>query len=72
MLSKSSFCFIEILPSFASSSEPANIPAFPVLFKFIDDLKLSGISSEISFHSLRFPKNSFILLIPSSVLKQVT
>ena len=36
-------CFIDKFPSFASSKEPAKIPALPDLLFFDPDLKFQGI-----------------------------
>ena len=69
MSSKSLFCLILTLPSLTNSNEPAKIPACPVLFKSFVDLKFLGINSEIFFQSFNLPKKSFIVLIPSSVVK---
>ena len=62
-------CFIDILPSLASSKEPAKIPALPVRLKLLDLDKFSGSKSLIFFQSPNLPKNSLILFIPSSVVK---
>ena len=67
--SNNSFCFNDTLPSLTNSNDPANIPALPVFFKLGEFLKPDGTNSEIFFHSLRFPKNSLILLMASSVVK---
>ena len=58
-----------MVPSFASSSEPEKIPAFPVPIKLLGSLNLFGINSFIFFHSLNLSINFFITLIPSSVVK---
>ena len=58
-----------IFPSFESSKVAEKIPAFPVLFRFLDDKKLVGIKSFISFQSDSLPKKVLILLIPASVVK---
>ena len=49
--------------------EPAKIPALPVFFKLGDLLNPEGTNSDKFFQSLSVPKNSFILLIASSVVK---
>ena len=63
------FCLIDIFPSLASSNEPEKIPALDDLFKFLDSEKFFGNNSSMFFQSFNFPKNSLILLIPSSVVK---
>ena len=56
------------LPSLTNSKDPEKTPAVPDLLKFLPEEKLSGIKSFIFFQSASFPKNSLILLIPSSVV----
>ena len=57
------------LPSLTNSREPANIPALPVRLYFDPLLKFFGIKSSNFFQSTNFPKKSFIVFIPSSVVK---
>ena len=69
MSSNNLFCFIDRSPSLASSKEAANMPAVPDLRRLFSDKKLVGIRSFKFFQSKSLPKNSLILLIPSSVVK---
>ena len=62
-------CLIIRFPSLTSSSEPAKIPACPVFLFSKPFLKFFGIKSLIFFQSINLPKNSLILLMPSSVVK---
>jgi len=56
-------------PSLTNSKEPANIPALPVRLYFDPLLKFLGIKSSNFFQSIYLPKNSLIVLIPSSAVK---
>ena len=55
-------------PSLTNSNEPAKIPAFPVRLYFEPFLKFLGIKSSNFFQSINYPKNSLIVLIPSSAV----
>ena len=44
-------CLILRFPSLTSSKDPAKIPAWPVLFRSLEDLKFTGINSEIFLDS---------------------
>ena len=58
-----------MFPSLTSSNDPEKIPALPLRKKFLDLEKFIGSNSLIFFQSFNLPKNSLILLIPSSVVK---